>query len=1077
MAEGTRTAQMEEKMRNLQLSQETLKGTTDQHGTLLAEILQRLEDLKESSKNSDSSSSKARNSQAGSFGTNGSIQTRTMKLEFPRFDGTNPNSWLFKAKQYFNYHQVPEQQWLTIAALNMEGEAIEWFQWYNDYVLGATWEQFVLAMDAWFGPSKSEDFAGKLSKLRQNSTVLEYQREFQRLSNRVKGLSESYLVSLYLSGLRDDVRIGVQKLEPTNLPDVFSLARLQEEEANLRRRMFRTEGGRPIVVSNPTELKPSVPVIKRLTAAEARERRLKGLCFHCDEKYTPTHRCKTQKLFWMEGLLQGSTSSRDVQEENLSLDTIDCSTPTDGVDEGSTPIDEVDEASPPQISFHAIAGTRAPQTMRITGTLKQCPLTVLIDSGSTHNFIDPLIIRKADVPTQSDLEFEVMVASGDRLKGNGISKGVVIHSQGVPIQADFYLLSLGGVDAVLGTHWLRTLGPVVWDFAALSMSFKQKGKEYQLKGIPASNSKLVDPDKLAKQLPNSAQAFAIQLLSMGAPITPLLDPQMQLLLEDFDDIFLEPQGLSPNRTHDHAIPLIEGTPPVNVKPYRYPFFQKSEIEKIISEMLKDGIIRPTTSPFSSPVLLVKKKDGTWRMCIDYRALNKVTVKDKFPIPVVDELLDELNGSTIFSKLDLRSGYHQIRVKTDDVHKTAFRTHEGHYEFLVMPFGLTNAPSTFQALMNSVFKPHLRKFVLVFFDDILVYSKNLLDHMHHLKIVLEALRHHKLFAKRQKCIFGASEWYNDYVPGATWEQFVLAMDARFGPSKSEDFAGKLSKLRRREIFKLQGTQLRMTSSYHPQSDRQTEVVNRCLENYLRCYIGDHPKSWVQWIPLAEWWYNTTFHSATKVTPYQAVYGVAPPTLLSYVSGTTCVAAMDDELRDREKALILLKDNLRKAQAQMKQNADKHRTEREFAVGDWVYLRLQPYRQSTISARRSQKLAARYFGPFQVSEKIGTVAYRLNLLAESKLHPVFHVSKLKKKIGQDVIPQPSLPPLHSDGSLNPYPSAILARRIVKRGSAISVEVLVSWLGAPNSDATWEKYRDLEGRFPQFILEDKERLRGGN
>lgn len=282
---------------------------------------------------------------------------------------------------------------------------------------------------------------------------------------------------------------------------------------------------------------------------------------------------------------------------------------------------------------------------------------------------------------------------------------------------------------------------------------------------------------------------------------------------------------------------------------------------------------------------------------------------------------------------------------------------------------------------------------------------------------------------------------------------------------------------REIFKLQGTQLRMTSSYHPQSDGQTEVVNRCLENYLRCYIGDHPKSWVRWIPLAEWWYNTTFHSATKVTPYQAVYGVAPATLLSYVSGTTRVAAVDDELRDSEKALILLKDNLRKAQARMKQNADKHRTEREFAVGDWVYLRLQPYRQSTISARRSQKLAARYFGPFQVLEKTGTVAYRLNLPAESKLHPVFHISKLKKKIGQDVIPQPSLPPLHSDGSLNPYPSAILARRIVKRGSAISVEVLVSWLGAPNSDATREKYRDLESRFPQFILEDKKRLRGGN
>ncbi|GJY21823.1 putative mitochondrial protein [Tanacetum coccineum] len=194
---------------------------------------------------------------------------------------------------------------------------------------------------------------------------------------------------------------------------------------------------------------------------------------------------------------------------------------------------------------------------------------------------------------------------------------------------------------------------------------------------------------------------------------------------------------------------------VNIRPYKHPPTQKDAIEVMVKELLEAGVIKKSHSPFASPIVMVKK-DNSWRMCVDYRQLNKQTVKDRFPIHIIEELIDELHGAKLFTKLDLRSGYHQIKMNEADVVKTAFRTHEGHYEFIVMPFGLTNAPSTFQSLMNEVFNPYLRKFTLVFFDDILIYSQCLEEHFIHLQIILKTMRTHKLFTKFSKYVFRTTQ---------------------------------------------------------------------------------------------------------------------------------------------------------------------------------------------------------------------------------------------------------------------------------------------------------------------------------
>nr|KYP50671.1 Retrovirus-related Pol polyprotein from transposon 297 family [Cajanus cajan] len=553
----------------------------------------------------------------------------------------------------------------------------------------------------------------------------------------------------------------VKMFQPQDLRKAFQLAKLYESASSsniptktppkFQHTQTSTKSilptHKPIykLTDSQTSLNPNQrQTSKKLTPAFMTERRSKGLRYFCDEPYSPTHALTHKKL--EIHVLEVSDTEEDI------VDQID-----DTPEDGSTSLD-------PQISVNALTGIANFKTMRVTGYYKKKPLHILIDSRSTHNFLDEEVAKKLGYPITDIPTLSVAVANGARVSITATAKQFQWTIQNTGFTSDMLLIPLGCCDVVLGIEWLGTLGEITWNFNRLSMQFYVQGKKLVLKGATGEGLKTARKKQLQKTIASGVHLSMLQLCDKDNILllhlltthadSQIIPESIDELLLQFDDIFQEPTKLPPKRKgHDHKIPLVTGANPINKRPYRYAKQQKDIIDKLVQDSLKSGIIQKSSSPFASPVVLVGKKDGSWRLCVDYRDLNKQTIKDRFPIPLVDDLLDELHGSMVFSKIDLRSGYNQVRMEDSDIHKTAFKTHGGHFEYLVMPFGLTNAPATFQGLMNDVFKEYLRRFLLVFFDDILIYSKDLQHHLLHLHMVLLTMRRNYLYAKKSKCYFG------------------------------------------------------------------------------------------------------------------------------------------------------------------------------------------------------------------------------------------------------------------------------------------------------------------------------------
>ena len=439
-----------------------------------------------------------------------------------------------------------------------------------------------------------------------------------------------------------------------------------------------------------------------------------------------------------------------------------------------------DSTSGPQVEVNLADEIEAAQVVLlcISGTLEGIPVKYLIDSGASDCFVSNEFVAAHGLKTTKTKEkLKIHLADGSvRVTTDCIRQVCVSFGEHTEF-LDLQVMKLPKYEVILGKFWLDRWNPQI-NWKKNTMQWKLGSRVVEITGIQTTQEneqisslfhlgsyveeisaqrmrKLAQREPVFLAVVRSVPEMNEEVVEINEEKTKTEYPiAVQKILREFTDVFPKdlPVGLPPAREVDHKIDLILGGEPPHRAPYRMSPQGLDELKQQLRDLTEKGYIQPSVSPFGAPVLFVPKKDGGVRMCVDYRALNKVTVHNRYPLPRIDELLDRLQGSRYFTKIDLRSGYYQIRMHPDSVQKTAFRTRYGHFEFLVLPFGLTNAPATFMHLMHQIFREQLDQFIVIFLDDILIYSKKLQDHIDHVRRTLQILREHRLYAKVSKCAF-------------------------------------------------------------------------------------------------------------------------------------------------------------------------------------------------------------------------------------------------------------------------------------------------------------------------------------
>ncbi|GBG73294.1 hypothetical protein CBR_g13013 [Chara braunii] len=595
-------------------------------------------------------------------------------------------------------------------------------------------------------------------------------------------------------------------------------------------------------------------------------------------------------------------------------------------------------------------------------------LHAVIGNGSEAVIIDEELAVRLGLDLDRSYQFEIETADGRKQKFAGVCHKAAIEVEGLRVLMPVFAVRDCSSELLLGRTWLSHVHAVTIERpdGSQMLSIKRPdGGRIMMETVQPR-----DPRKRAVLAAGGRKPVTLASCSLSfreKKYGPLLTEEVEV--EDLGE-----------RIH--------------VGGNSYPKAEDEEFRGMVS----------VCSPYGAPVLFVRKKNKDLRLCIDYRKLNAQTIKNTGPLPRIDDLLERLGGATYFSKLDLKSGYHQIEIQPQDRYKTAFKTRYGHFEWVVMPFGLTNAPGTFQAAMTTKFRDLLDRSVLIYLDDILVYSRKLDEHIVHLRAVLDRLRLAKYKANRDKCEFAKQEleYLGHYVTPKGIRPLVDKIQAIVDwpePRCTTDvhsFMG-LAGYYQRFVESYSKVAAPLSRLQSPKTDGQTERAHQTAQMMLRTLIRPDQKDWVDRLPDIEFANNTSVHPAICVTPFELHHGgekarIFADFLLPRAAdiGVPCSPASVRKYRD---LLIKARANMQKAQIRMQQQANRRRLPCPFREGDLVWVLSEEF---ALEQDVSRKLLPKWFGPWKITSAVGDnpadPSFTIAIPPHLTVHPVFHASKL-------------------------------------------------------------------------------------